>query len=79
MTVAVVGPDDTPPSPNDADSEDEAADATDDIRRAALDISAPAEGGKPYHLYVSIHRVEHLPKAPKGNVNDEKVMVDFSR
>lgn len=68
VTIYVIGPNDTPPSPNDADSEDEMADANDDIRRAVLDVAAPqaGEAGKPYHLYVSVHRVEHLPKAPKG-------------
>lgn len=68
ITAYVVGPNDSPPSPNDADSEDEAADAVDDIRNAVLDVSAPqaVEGGKPYHVYVSVHRVEHLPKSSKG-------------
>lgn len=69
VTVYVIGPQDAPPSPNDQDSEDEAAEQQEDIHQAVLDVLTPEKisgSGKPYHLYVSVHRVEHLPQAPKG-------------
>lgn len=80
VTAYVVGPQDTPPSPNDQDSEDELADQQEDIRQAVLDVLTPEKipgGGKPYHLYVSVHRVEHLPQAPKGE-RDPFITCEFA-
>ncbi|XP_053992011.1 uncharacterized protein LOC128883542 isoform X2 [Hylaeus volcanicus] len=68
ITVYVIGPEDIPPSPNDQDSDDNVGNE-DDIRHGVLDSISPNKipiTGKPYHLYISIYRVEHLPARSKA-------------
>ncbi|CDI81794.1 C2 domain-containing protein, putative [Eimeria acervulina] len=82
VTVFACGPGESPPSPGEEleDSDDENQGFIDDLRNVVIDNRQDlvrGEGTRPFHVYVTIHRLEDLPAAPKG-LRDPFVVCEFA-